>query len=163
MDLAVTLLAGTVMVIGLVGVLVPIIPGLGLIWVAALAHGFVVGWNAFGITVMVVLTVITAASVVVGIVIPRNAAAQSGAAGSSQVFMIVGAIAGFFIIPVFGLPLGALGGVLGAEYLDKGDWHEARRATLATAKGFGWSALVQFAMGFVMIVLWAAWALTALI
>ncbi len=162
MEIAVTIVAALIMVIGLVGVFVPIVPGLGLLWVTALVHGFVVGWTSFGITIMVILTLITAASVVVGIVVPRNAAADSGVAFSSQVLMFVGAIIGFFAIPYFGLPIGALVGVLIAEYLDKGDWTAARESTVATAKGFGISALIQFAMGFVMVGLWSIWAIVAL-
>ncbi len=161
-DVLWTIVAAVVMVVGLCGVVVPIVPGLALIWVAALLHGFLVGFTAFGIGVLVVMTVLLATSLVLGFVIPRKAASESGASGWSQLGAMAGAIAGFFLIPFVGVIVGALLGLLAVEMSIKGNWPDAWAATKATAKGFGVSALIDFGIGTVMIALWSLWAATVI-
>ena len=75
----------------------------------------------------------------------------------------LGGIIGFFVIPVIGVPIGAIAGIALAEYLDKEDWALAKESTIAVAKGFGLSALAQIATGFVILILWAGWAATVLL
>lgn len=162
-DLLWTSLAGLVMVIGLCGVVIPLLPGLTLIWVAALAYGFAVGWGPGAVTVMVVLSLLLTVGIVKSVIVPRRAAAGGGASGLAQFFGLVGAVAGFFLIPIVGVIVGALVGILGAEFAIKRDWDEAWTATKATAKGFGISALIDLGLGLAMITVWAAWAATVVL
>lgn len=153
-----TVLVLIAMLVGLVGTLVPILPGILLMWVSAVAYGFVVGFDLLAIVVLLIVTALTGVAVVAGVTLPKRAAADSGAATSSQVAAGVGAVVGFFVIPVVGIVIGALVGIGLAEYHDKRDWTAARRSTIAVAKGFGLSALVQFALGFMMLLAWLVWA-----
>lgn len=155
-----TSIVAVVMVVGLAGVVIPVLPGLVLIWAAALVYGIEVGFGVGGVVVMTILTVLTLVSIVLGVILPKRAATESGATRRSQLVGLIGAVIGFFVIPVVGLVVGALVGVLVAEYKDKGDWPAARTATVGVAKGFGVSALVQFLIGFAMIVVWSLWAAT---
>lgn len=159
-DVGWTILAAVIMVVGLCGVVIPILPGLALIWGTALVYGLIVGFGAGGIAVMVVLTVLLAVSMIKSVVVPRRAAQEAGASGWSQFGGLVGAVIGFFVIPVVGVIVGALVGVLLVEVSLKGDWGEAWTATVATAKGFGISALIDLGLGLAMIGTWSAWALT---
>lgn len=159
-DTAWSLLAAIIMVVGLCGVVVPILPGLALIWITALIYGFVVGFETIGIAAMIVLTGLLVASIVKGFIVPRRTAAASGASGWAQLGGVVGAIFGFFIIPVIGVIVGALVGVLVVEFLIKGNWAEAWTATKGAAKGFGLSALIDFGLGLMMIGFWSIWAAT---
>lgn len=162
-DLAITVIVALVMLVGLAGVVIPILPGLALIWVAALAYGLEVGFGVTGVVVMVLLTGLTVASMAFGVILPQRAATESGAASRTQLIGVVGAIVGFFVIPVVGIVVGALVAVLLAEYADKRDWSAARTATIGVAKGFGISSLVQLAIGVSMITVWSVWAATVLL
>lgn len=162
-DLAWTVLAAVVMVVGLIGVVIPVVPGLVVIWAAALAYGFLVGFGWVGGVVMVVLTVALAISLVCGVLLPKRAADGAGVSGWAQVGAVVGAVVGLFSIPFVGLPVGALVGVVAVEYGDKRNWPDAWRSTRAVAKGFGISAAIDFSLGSVMIACWSAWALTVLV
>jgi uncharacterized protein YqgC (DUF456 family) len=155
-----SLVAVVLMLIGLCGVIVPVLPGLALIWGVALAYGFLVGFGPAGIAAMVVLTVLLGVSVAKSVMIPRRSAAESGASGWSQLGGVVGAVIGFFLIPVVGFIIGALVGVLLVELLLKGNWDDAWTATKGLAKGFGISALIDLVLGLAMIAVWAAWAAT---
>lgn len=154
-----TILVLLAMLIGLAGTLVPILPGILLMWASAVAYGFAVGFDALAVGLLVVVTILTAVSIVAGVVLPKRAAAESGASGASQFAAAVGAVVGFFVIPVVGLIIGALVGIGLAEWYDKRDWPAARASTIAVAKGFGLSTLVQFALGFLILVVWLVWAL----
>ncbi len=155
-----SVLAAAVMVVGLCGVVIPVLPGLALIWITAAVYGFVVGFGTTGLAAMVLLSGLLVASVIKGVVIPRRRAVRSGASGWAQVGGVVGAIAGFFLIPVVGIIVGALAGVLAVELAIKGTLAEAWAATTGMAKGFGISALIDVALGLAMIAVWSAWALT---
>lgn len=159
-DVIWTIVAAVVMVVGLCGVVIPILPGLVLMWVAALVYGLAVGFGTLGIVVMVVFTIGVVASIVTSVVVPRRAAGDSGASGKAQLGAVVGAVIGFFVIPVVGIIVGALVGLLVVEASVTGDWNDAWTATMATAKGFGISALIDFGLGLIMLIVWSAWAFT---
>lgn len=162
-DLAWTIFAAVLMVLGLGGVVIPLLPGLALIWVVALGYGLTVGFGAFGTATMVVLTVLLALSIVLGFVIPKRSTDAHGVSRISQVAALIGAIIGFFAIPIVGVPIGALIGVLLAERADKQDWQLAWQSTKALAKGLGLNVLAQLAIGMVMIAAWSAWAAVTLL
>lgn len=159
-DLLTTIIVAVIMVIGLVGTLIPVLPGILAMWAIAVIYGFVMGWTTAGFVAIVLITGLTLASLVVGYLLPQRAAADAGAGRWSQFWGVVGAIAGFFAIPIVGVIVGALAGVLVAEWAQKGELGPAWTSTVATAKGFGISALVQFGIGFAMLLAWSAWAVT---
>ena len=128
-----------------------------------MGYGFFVGFSGVGIGVVVLATLVSAVAVALGFILPKRLADESGASTKSQMAAVLGGIIGFFVIPVIGVPIGALGGIAIAEYLDKEDWALARESTIAVAKGFGLSALAQVVAGFVILILWTGWAATVLL
>ncbi len=155
-----TVVTGVVMVVGLAGVIVPVVPGLLLMWGAALLYGFAVGWSGLGIGVVSLLGVLVVVSLVSGVIVPRRAAADSGASGLAQLGAVIGAVAGFFLIPVVGVIVGAVVGLLVVEYLRNDDWDAAWTAAKGTLRGFGISVLIDLGLGTVMLAAWSAWAAT---
>ncbi len=155
-----SIIAAVVMVVGLAGVIIPILPGLALIWITALVYGFAVGFGVIGWVVMGVLTVLLALSFIKSMTVPRREAEAAGASGWAQFGGLVGAIIGFFTIPVVGIIVGALLGVLAVEMLLKGNWDDAWTATKGTAKGFGLAVLIDLGLGMAMIAAWSVWAAT---
>lgn len=155
-----TVVAAVVMVVGLAGVAIPVLPGLALIWGTAIVYGILVGYSTLGWSVIAAMTAILVASMVKGVLLPRRTSAASGASGWAQFGGLVGAIVGFFVIPVLGVIIGALVGVFGVELLLKKDWGRAWTATIGLAKGLGLSALIDLGLGLVMIAVWSVWAWT---
>jgi uncharacterized protein YqgC (DUF456 family) len=150
-------LAGIGMAVGLVGTVVPIVPGLALVWAAALGYGLAEGFGADGSLLFTAITVVAVLGEVAGLVLPHRAA---GGAGASRISMLLGAVvavAGFFVVPVVGLPLGGALGIYLGEHLRTRDAGTAWRATVATLKGFGLAAITQFAAGVTMVLLWLGW------
>lgn len=156
---AAVLVAALAMAVGLVGTVVPVLPGLGLVWLGALVYGLLAGFGALGWTVMVVVTVLAVVGTVAGFAVPKRRAGAAGAARSSLWLGALAAVVGFFVVPVIGLPLGGALGIFAGELARTGDGGRARRATWATLVGFGLAAVVQFTVGLAMVGAWVIWVL----
>ncbi|HVM08366.1 MAG TPA: DUF456 domain-containing protein [Acidimicrobiales bacterium] len=152
------LLVALAMLVGLIGTVVPLIPGLTLIAGAAVVYGLVEGFGTVGVVAMIVIAVLAVAGTLAGIVLPHRAAGGAGASRSSLLVGVVGAVIGFFVVPVVGLPIGGALGIYLGERMRTGEHPAAWRATAATLKGFGVGALVQVAAGILMIATWGIWA-----
>ncbi|MFT7476243.1 MAG: hypothetical protein ACI81L_003192 [Verrucomicrobiales bacterium] len=161
-DTTATLVLLVLMLVGLIGTLLPVLPGILLMWGSAVAYGFFVGFSPIGIAVIVIVTALSAAAVVLAVMVPKRAAADAGASWKSQLAAALGAVVGFFVIPIVGILVGAIVGIGLAEYYEKRDWELTKTSTIAVAKGFGISAIVQFGIGFFILVLWLAWAAVVL-
>lgn len=156
-----TVLTALAMVVGLFGTLVPILPGLMLIWGLTVLYGFLIGeFGTIGIAIVIFQTVIVIVSVAKGFVVPKKASDAYGTSGAAQIAALIGAIIGFFAIPVVGLPVGALAGVLAVEYTKHKTFAAAWQATKGVLVGFGINGLIDFVLGWVMIGAWAIWAAT---
>ena len=157
-DLGVALVA-LVMVGGLLGTLVPLVPGLPLIWAAGLVYGLMAGFSIAGWIALALMTALLVAGMIAKFVLPGRRPTAEGAPKSTLVAAALLGVAGFFIVPIVGLPLGAVLGVLLAERRRTGEWKRARRSTREVAVGFGMGTLVELAAGAAMIASWAAWVL----
>ena len=157
-DFGVALVA-LVMVAGLLGTFVPLVPGLPLIWAAGLVYGLAAGFSLAGWIALALMTILLVAGLVAKLTLPGRRATAEGAPKSTLVFAALLGVVGFFIIPIVGLPVGAVLGVLLAERRRTGDWKRARRSTREVAIGFGIGTLVELAAGATMIACWAAWVL----
>ena len=147
------------MAVGVVGTLVPLVPGLGLCWAAALVYGLVEGFETVGVVAFVAITALTAAGTVAGYVVPARVAGAAGAAKLSIVLGALAAIVGFFVIPVVGVIVGGVVGVYAGEYARTHDGSVAWRSTRATLTGFGLAALLQLGAAVAIAATWAIWTL----
>lgn len=147
------------MAIGLVGTIVPGLPGLVIIFAAALVHGFVEGFGTLGIAAVVAMGVLMVAGESASYVLPHRAGVVAGMPRTSLRLGIAGAVVGFFVIPVLGLPIGAVLGVLIGEQRRLGDWARAWETTRGVALGFGIGALAEIGCGVLMILTWLVWVL----
>ncbi|HST64924.1 MAG TPA: DUF456 family protein, partial [Mycobacteriales bacterium] len=71
-------LVGVVMVLGIVGILLPVLPGLLLIWAAGLWWTIADGGGATRWTVLAVLTALLVVGTIVKYVLPARSAAARG-------------------------------------------------------------------------------------
>lgn len=150
-------LTAAVMLLGLAGTVVPVMPGVAVIWAAGLVYGLVAGFGTAGTVAFVLMTALAAAGTVATYVLPHRGGAAAGAPTSSLLAGILGAIVGMVVIPVLGLPIGAVAGVWLAETVRLGDARQARQATIGVLVGFGLGVLVEFGAGALMIACWVGW------
>ena len=160
------------MVVGLVGSVVPGLPGVTLIFLSALLYALLTDFQSVGAGVLVVLFVFAAIAFVADFIATSYGARRFGASNWGTVGGAVGGIAGALlgalflgIGSLFGLILGTIAGVFIGEYLkrnrqvdpeDQGpaqaDWHRASRAAGGVIVGYLASAIVQGLLGLASII-----------
>jgi uncharacterized protein YqgC (DUF456 family) len=155
------LLVLLVMIVGLVGIVVPVLPGLLLIWAAGVFWAWADGgggrWAVAG-----ALTLLLVIATVAKYVLPARGATGAGAPRRTLVLGVLGAVVGFFAIPVVGLLVGGVGAVFLAELQRLGgDSAAAWRSTRAVLVGVGVGMLVELVGGVLMVALWGAAAIVA--
>jgi uncharacterized protein len=150
-------LVAIAMAVGLVGTIVPLVPGLLIIWVAGLVYGLIEGFGTLGGVAFAVMTLLLAMGTAGSYVLPHRAGVLAGAGKTSLRLGLVGAVIGFFVIPVLGLPIGAVAGVLLGERQRLGDWGAAWGTTRKVVVGFGFGALAEFGSGALMFGTWLIW------
>lgn len=155
------ILVGLVMLAGLAGTVVPLLPGLLIIWGAGMIHAAAHGFDAPTWVLAVVLSVLAAGGQVASLVLPHRGAAASGASGRGLVGGVAGAVIGMVVLPVLGLPIGAVAGIYLAERARTGDPSAAWRATKGALRGVGIGAIVEATAGVLMIAAWLSWLLFA--
>jgi uncharacterized protein YqgC (DUF456 family) len=160
MDGVLIALVAITMAVGIAGTVVPLVPGLGLVVAAALVYGLIAGFGAVGAVAFVVILALAILGTVAGVMLPHRAAGHAGAPRSSLLVGAAGAVIGFFVVPVVGLPLGGAVGVYAGELLRTREAAVAWRTTKATLKGFGVASLVQLAAGLAIAAVWITWVLT---
>jgi uncharacterized protein YqgC (DUF456 family) len=153
------LLVLAVCLIGIVGTILPVLPGDilvgGAVLVWALVERTVPAWIALGAVVLVLV-----AGHVLTYLIPGR---RMQAAGVPTTVLLLGGvvgIVGFFVVPVVGLPLGFVLGVFVAELLRVRSGAAAWTATKEALKGTGLAVLIGFTAAVVATALWAAVAVT---
>ncbi len=146
-------LVAVAMLVGVVGVFVPVIPGLLLIWGAGLWWAIATdGTLRWGVLALLTLMAVTGA--VAKYVLGSRAVTRAGAPPSTVWFGLLGAVVGFFVIPVLGFVIGGILGVLLAEWSRLGAWGPAWRATWALMLGFGIGLAIELAAAIGMVLLW---------
>ena len=151
-------LVAVFMVIGVGGTVLPILPGLWLIWAAALGYGVFAGFGVVGWIAMTVITALAVAGTAASLYLPQRSAASVGVPWWGQVFALVCAVAGFFLIPVVGAPVGFVVGILAVTLLRDRHVQGALTATWVTLKSMLMASGLQFTAGLAMVALWVIWA-----
>ena len=149
-----------VMLVGLFGTLLPLVPGLPLIWAAAVFYGFQQDWDSTAWIAITAITLLLIVGTVAKIVLPARKLASVGVPRSTLMIGAIAGVVGFFVIPVVGLPIGAIAGVYAAELRRTSDGRMARASTKSAIVGFGIGALIEIGAGLAMIAAWAIWFAT---
>jgi uncharacterized protein len=161
MNLPLVIATGFIMAVGLIGTVIPLLPGLPIIWVAALGYGFVDEFGRPGIVAMGLITVVMVCGIAAKWIVPGRRAAAGGASRSTLLLGALAGLVGFFVIPVVGLPIGAILGVFVGEQRRTKSSQEAWKSTKNVIVGFGIGALIEVGTGLVMIICWLGWVLVS--
>ncbi|MGP7959826.1 DUF456 domain-containing protein [Sanguibacter sp. A247] len=148
------LLVGLVIMLGLFGVLVQVLPGgfvvLGAILVWAIFTGGAAAWIILTVAALATVAAAIGKYLVAGRYMLRNEVRSS-----TLWWGVVGGIIGFFVIPVVGMLAGFPLGIYVAEASRRGwDTGAAWRATVVALKATGLSILVELAGAVAATVAW---------
>lgn len=145
-------LAGLAIAVGLVGIVLPLLPGTVLIAGAVLLWAVAVG-ELTGWAVAVVALLVLAVGTVVKYLLPGRHLKTQGIPNRTLALGGVLGVVGFFVIPVVGLPIGFVLGVYLSEAHRVG-LDAAWPATWTTVKAVGASLLIELAAGIMAAIIW---------
>ena len=159
----VTILVGIVVAVGIAGVILPLLPGLWLIWGAGLVYGLIVGFGAAGWLAMAALTVLAVGGTAVVYYLPAKKTSEVGIPWWGQ-FLIAGfSIAGFFMVPIVGAFIGLAVGTLFVALVVERDVGDALGTAWATLLEMFKGAVAQLGIALLMAVVWGLWALSVVV
>jgi len=166
---AIDILAYTLIAIGLVGSVLPLLPGPLVIWLGALLWAWNDGFQAIGWPTLLVLGILTVIAWGSDLALTTIFARKAGAGWKAVGGAIAGGIAGSLLLggifPVCGTLLaavaGGLAGIVAVEYLDKRDWNQAIQASKGYIGGFLASVLAEALLAGLMVGIFALQVVTA--
>ncbi|RNL64894.1 DUF456 domain-containing protein [Nocardioides marmoriginsengisoli] len=149
---ALEFLLALVIAVGLVGILVPLLPGsllvIGAVLVWAVQLDEPTGW-----VVLAAAGALVSTGTVVKYLIPGRQLQRSGVPNRTLLAGGVLGIVGFFVIPIVGLPLGFVLGIYLAEW-KRVSAADAWPATVAAVKAVGLGMLIELTFSVLAAVAW---------
>jgi uncharacterized protein YqgC (DUF456 family) len=150
-------LVGAAVVVGLVGIVVPVLPGSLLILAAVLVWALEATSPAAWVVFSLVALLLVVGSIV-KYAVPGRRLRLDGVPNRTLLAGAVLGVVGFFVIPVVGLVVGFVVGVYVAEVQRVGA-RSARGSTLAALRAVGVSLLIELAAGLAAAGTWLLGAL----
>jgi uncharacterized protein YqgC (DUF456 family) len=144
---------GLAMVVGTIGIVVPVLPGLFLVWAAsavwALAEQGRTAW-----VVLAVTTVLYAAGLVTQYTVPGRRLREAGIGTKVAVLALVAGMVGFFVVPVLGAPLFFVGAIYLMSRMQLGSHARAWGATTHALRAIGLSMGIELLTAFAIMTTW---------
>lgn len=157
LNLSLNILTYLVMAVGLFGMVLPIYPGVVIIWVAALLYGLLTSFATLEIWALVIISLLMIAGSLVDNLLMGGKARQAGASWLSIAGALLGGLIGTFAFP-------PLGGIIAAptllfllEYARVRDSAQAWEITKGLLTGWGLSFVARFLIGLAMIIIFVIW------
>jgi uncharacterized protein len=145
--------AAVLIVVGIIGILVPVLPGLVLVLagiaVWAIPRGDAVAWAVLGIAFGIIVV-----GSVAKYLLPGRRLRDAGVPGRTIALGGVLGIVGFFVIPVVGLFIGFVLGVYLAELVRLKDGAQAWPSTRRALSAVGWSIVIELGTGLLAAAVW---------
>lgn len=147
LDIVVTVLAALAYIVGLTGIVLPVLPGTITYVIATLIWAIVIGgwpaWVAFGLILLFGAAGMTASYVLTG-----RRLKQHEVPTWPILVGIAAGIVGIFVIPFLGLPVGFLAGLYIAESLRLKDWKHGLTSTWVAVKALGIGIAIELSLAF---------------
>jgi uncharacterized protein YqgC (DUF456 family) len=143
-----------VMIVALLGLIIPILPGLVIIWAAALGYGILAGFDTLGWTMFAILSMLMipgelAEHFLLGMLVRKD-----GVPWGVIIIVLAGAIAGSVIVPIFGGILAGLLVLFGIEWFRSKDVKKALASLRGLLVGFALGFAARFIAGLMMVGSW---------
>jgi uncharacterized protein YqgC (DUF456 family) len=150
------------LLVGWIGLLIPVFPGLVVMWLATLFYALVqnaagrmtwMGWVLFAAITLLML----AGGIIDNIIIARQMRGRSIPWRSIVVAYVAGVVASLFLTPLAGLAASPLA-LFAMESVRLHDRRLGFKSARTYMVAWGWSFAAVFGTGFLILVLWLLWA-----
>ncbi|MCZ2126627.1 MAG: DUF456 family protein [Anaerolineales bacterium] len=151
-----------VLIVGWIGLLVPVFPGLTVMWLAALGYALIqsalgqmawLGWTLFAFITLLMLV----GNIADNIIIAKHVRDKNVPWSSILWAFAAGVVFSVAFTPVIGIVSSPVA-LFAAEWQRLKDRFQALDNTQAWMTGWGWSIAARMGVGAAMIILWGIWA-----
>ncbi|TDM12240.1 DUF456 domain-containing protein [Macrococcus lamae] len=139
-------------IVAFAGLVMPVIPGILMMWVGFFLYHFLIDDNKLSWIFWVVMAVLTIISLVSDYVAGSYFVKRFGGSKAGEITAAVSVIAGSFVFPPFGIILVPLVAVLIVELIVLRDLEHAVKASIGSLFGFLTSTFAKFLILVIMVV-----------
>jgi uncharacterized protein YqgC (DUF456 family) len=140
-----------IMGVGVLGALLPLVPGPPIVWLGALYYGWRTDWIDVGWPSLTLLALLAIIGGTADVWMGYLGASKGGASIWATVASMIGGIVGFFILSVPGALIGSVGAIVAVEYMRHRDWRKVMRASGGYLIGSLLATVVEIIICVVMI------------
>ncbi len=140
-----------IMLGGLAGIVLPIIPSTPLIWAGVLIYAVCDGFESISWVLVLIFGVLTVFSVILDYFGGVIGAKKYGATRWGLIGSVIGGIAGFFMGGIIGLIFGPFFGAVLLELVFGKDFSSAFKSGIGTLVGFLGGAIAKLVIGVIII------------
>jgi len=137
-------------IIGIIGVILPALPGIVLNYIALILLYIAKGEAEFSLRILIVFGIITLLVTLLDYILPLLGARKYGASRIGILGAVIGMLVGILFFPPFGIIFGLLIGAFLGELIAGKEQSQALRAGFATFLGSLTSMVVQLLLAIVM-------------
>lgn len=144
------ILCSVLMVVGLLGVILPVLPGVPLAWLGLFIYALVTGFEKLSVATTVIFFALMVLTLVLDFAAPLLGVKKSQASKFGIIGAFLGTVAGIFVLGFWGIMLGPLVGAFLGEWIARGKPEQAFRSTVAAFLGFVAGSLFKLILILVM-------------
>ncbi|PKM77719.1 MAG: DUF456 domain-containing protein [Firmicutes bacterium HGW-Firmicutes-15] len=135
MDVWVVIITLAVILLGIAGTFVPVLPGVPLVFIAIAAYGWHDGFQTVTPRYLAIIAGVTVLSLFVDYLSTYLGAKYFGSSKKGLYGAVIGSFVGLFIFPPAGLLIGPWVGAIIGEFIDGNDWNKALRSGMGAVIG----------------------------
>jgi uncharacterized protein YqgC (DUF456 family) len=150
MHVLILIICYLIMLIGLLGCVLPMLPGVPLVFIGIYIYAWMSGFKIISRNLIIIFLILTVISVVIEYIASSIGAKKFGASKFGFFGAFLGTIVGIFFAP-WGIILGPLLGALIGEFISGKDLKEAFKAGGGAFLGFFGGVFLKIVISFVMI------------
>ncbi|GIP15711.1 hypothetical protein J40TS1_13530 [Paenibacillus montaniterrae] len=144
-------------VVGMLGAIYPVLPGVFAIYAAFFVYGWFFSFDKYNVWFWIIQTFILVVLIIADYVVGAWGVKKYGGSKASVVGSTIGIIAGPFVIPAFGLVLGPFLGAVIGELLAGSKLKQSLLVGWGSLIGLLSSVFVKIVLQLVMIILFIVW------
>ena len=151
MDIVILAIVCTVlMIIGLLGVILPFLPGIPVAWLGLFIYAIGTGWERISVTTTVVFAILTVLSLILDLIAPMLGAKKYKASKWGTLGTFIGFVIGIATLELWGIILGPLIGALLGELIAGKSTGQAFKSAMGAFMGFIFGSLTKIILIMVM-------------
>ena len=139
MEVVLIVLGLIVSLVGVIGCILPVLPGPPLSFIALILLSMARGWQPFSATFLLAMAALTILVTVLDYVVPAAGAKKYGASRMGVWGSVIGMFIGLFVMPPWGMVVGAFVGAVAGELFSGKEGKKALKA--------GWGVFVGNLVG----------------